>query len=80
MERAEPAEVVHPGPVVAPTVRVTGLIRVVSPFDGNPDDWIEYTERLGHYFTANDIVDGTKRRAISLNGAGASTYLLIKTL
>ena len=54
VERAEPAEVVHPGPVVAPTVRVTGLIGVVSPFDGNPDDWIEYAERLGHYFTAND--------------------------
>lgn len=76
----EDTESAHPGAVAAPSVRVTGLIGVVSPFDGNPDDWIEYAERLEYYFTANDIVSAAKKRAILLNGAGASTYWLIKTL
>ena len=63
-----------------PVVRVAGLIGVVSPFDGNQEDWIEYAERLEHYFTVNDITDIAKKRAIVLNGAGATTYRLIKTL
>ena len=43
-------------------------------------DWSEYIERLGHYFTANDIVSEDKWRAILLNAVGPSTYRLIKTL
>ena len=64
----------------ASTIRVTGFVGVVSPFDGNQEEWAEYAERLEHYFTANDIVDIAKRRAILLNGVGAPTYRLIKTL
>ena len=59
----------------ASTIRVTGFVGVVSPFDGNQEEWAEYAERLEHYFTANDIVDIAKRRAILLNGVGAPTYL-----
>lgn len=58
----------------ASTVQVVGLIRVVFPFDENHDDWVEYTEHLVHYFTANDISNVAKKRAILLNRAGASTY------
>ena len=58
----------------ASTIRVTGFVGVVSPFDGNQEEWAEYAERLEHYFTANDIVDIAKRRAILLNGVGAPTY------
>ena len=64
----------------ASTIPVTGFVGVVSPFDGNQEEWIEYAERLEHNFTANDIVDVPKRRAILLNGVGVPTYRLIKTL
>ena len=53
---------------------------VVSPFDGKQEEWVDYAERLENYFIANDIEDPAKRRAILLNGVGASTYRLIKTL
>ena len=58
----------------------TGLHGVVSAFDGNQEEWVEYAERLENYFIANDIADEAKRRAILLNGVGPSTYRLIKTL
>ena len=32
----------------APTVRVAGVIGVVAPFNGK--EWIDYAERLVHYF------------------------------
>ena len=64
----------------APTIHVSGLIGVVSPFNGNQEEWVEYAERLDYYFTANDITDVAKRRATLLNGVGPSTYRLIKTL
>ena len=32
----------------ASTIRVTGFVGVVSPFDGNQEEWIEYAERLEH--------------------------------
>jgi len=49
-------------------------------FDGNQEEWVEYTERLENYYIANDINDPAKRRAILLNGIGPTTYRLIKTL
>ena len=58
----------------------TGSHGVISPFDGNAEEWIDYAERLENYFVANDITDIAKRRAILLNGVGPSTYRLIKTL
>ena len=71
------------GARVAATATVAvpaGLHGVVSPYDGNQEEWVEYAERLENYFIANDIEDVAKRRAILLNGVGASTYRLIKTL
>ena len=64
----------------APTVRVAGVIGVVAPFNDKEEEWIDYAERLEHYFIANDITDVAKKRAILLNAVGASTYRLIKTL
>ena len=57
-----------------------GLHGFVAAFDPNQEDWSEYTERLEHYFTANEIDSEEKRRAILLNAVGASTYRLIRTL
>ena len=44
----------------------TGSHGVVSPFDGNAEEWIDYAERLENYFVANNITDIAKRRAILL--------------
>ena len=63
----------------APVAVPAGLHGVVSPYDGN-QEWVEYVERLENYSIANNIADAAKRRAILLNGVGAPTYRLIKTL
>ena len=39
-----------------------------------------YTERLGFYFSANDIEDPGKKRSILLTLCGPSTYQLLKSL
>ena len=64
-------------PATTATVAMHG---VVSAFDGNQEEWVDYAERLENYFIANDTTDPAKQRAILLNGVGASTYRLIKTL
>lgn len=48
------------------------LIGKVEEFQEN-DNWIEYTERLEHYFTANEITDAGKKRAVLLSSCGAKT-------
>ena len=57
-----------------------GLHGMVAAFDPAVEQWDEYTERLQHYFMANDIVAEAKQRAIFLNAVGPTTYRLIKTL
>ena len=74
------AQVLEPQQLHHAVAVPAGLHGVVSPYDGNQEEWVEYTERLEHYFIANDIADVAKRLAILLNGVGAPTYRLIKTL
>ena len=50
----------------------------LGEFVASKEDWKSYTERLLQYFTANDIDDAGKRRAILLSSCGATTYRLIK--
>ena len=72
------------GPVAAVPATVTptpvGLHGSVAAFDPSQEEWSEYTERILHYFTANDISSPEKRRAILLNVVGPTTYRLLKTL
>ena len=44
------------------------------------DDWPQYIERLGHYFSANDISDAGKQKSILLSVVGADTYKLMHNL
>ena len=44
------------------------------------DDWSQYIERLGHYFSANDITDISKQKSILLSVVGAETYKLMHNL
>ena len=39
----------------------------LSDFDGANEDWESYVERLEMYFTANDVEDPVKQRAIFLS-------------
>ena len=71
----EPAPAVAAVPAAA-SRHTVGLHGAVVAFDPANDDWSEYVERLEHYFTANDIVEGDKQSAIVLNAVGACTYRL----
>ena len=52
----------------------------ISTFDSSQEDWVEYAERLEHYFVANGIDNTDVQRAILFTCVGPSTYCLIKTL
>ena len=54
--------------------------RSVGEYRPESEDWTAYTERVGHYFTANDIADDGKKRAIFLSVCGPSTCSLIHSL
>ena len=57
-----------------------GLHGTVGVFDPALEEWSEYSERLVHYFMANDIVSDVKKRAIFLTVVGPTAYHLLKTL
>jgi hypothetical protein len=48
-------------------------------FQADKEDWASYTERLSHYFVANDIHED-KHKAVLLSICGAETYQLIRNL
>ena len=52
----------------------------LSEFDEEDGDWVEYIERLQHFFLANDIDDEGKQRLILLSVCGAKTYKLIRNI
>ena len=52
----------------------------LAPFNPEEKDWVEYTDRLSYYFTANGITDNARKRAILISCCGPATFRLIKTL
>ena len=52
----------------------------ITTFDSSQEDWVDYAERLEHYFVANSIDNADVQRAILFTNVGPSTYRLIKTL
>ena len=52
----------------------------IIAFGSSQEDWVEYAERLKHYFVANGIDNADVQRAILFTSVGPSTYRLIKTL
>ena len=53
---------------------------LAEEYSDSIEDWTAYTERLKNYFTAKDVEDGSKKRAILLSVCGAATYKLIRSL
>ena len=52
----------------------------VEEFDGTNDDWLQYVERLEHFFAANGIDDADKKRAVLLTVVGAATYKTLRNI
>ncbi|XP_030836069.1 uncharacterized protein K02A2.6-like [Strongylocentrotus purpuratus] len=52
----------------------------IGEFREDEGSWSQYIERMGHYFDANSIVDGGRKRSILLSVCGASTYKLMSSL
>ena len=58
----------------------TGNYGKLSEYDSSKEDWQSYIERLELYFTASDIDDEEKRKAILLTSCGIECYRLFKGL
>uniref|UniRef100_A0A8C2FFT4 Gypsy retrotransposon integrase-like protein 1 n=2 Tax=Cyprinus carpio TaxID=7962 RepID=A0A8C2FFT4_CYPCA len=56
------------------------MFGTVGEFVEDSGDWLEYTERLEHFFAANEITDEDKKRSILLSVCGAKTYKLMRNL
>ena len=52
----------------------------LAPFDPDEEDWVEYTNRLSYYFTANGITDGARKRTIFISCSRPATFRLMKSL
>ena len=48
----------------------------ILEFDDKLEDWIQYTKRLEHSFTANNIDDANKKRVILLTVIRPKAYKL----
>ncbi|VDI58342.1 Hypothetical predicted protein [Mytilus galloprovincialis] len=64
----------------APPVIIPTNYRRIDEFDDILEDWIQYTEKLNHYFIANNIESMEKQRAILLSACGKKTYKLMGNL
>ena len=61
-----------PPPTITTAVGLHGA--AVGAFDSAMEEWSKYSERLVHYFVANDIAAVDKKRAIFLTIVGPTTY------
>ena len=53
----------------------------LEEFDtANGDDWVQYIERMEHYFLANDITDAAKQRSILISSMGQKAYRILRNL
>ena len=68
------------GDEAAPPIIIPTNYGRIDEFDDISEDWIQYTERLNHYFIANNIESMEKQRAILLSACGKKTYKLMRNL
>ncbi|CAC5400803.1 unnamed protein product [Mytilus coruscus] len=68
------------GDEAAPPIIIPTNYGRIDEFDDISEDWIQYTERLNHYFIANNIENMEKQRAILLSACGKKTYKLMRNL
>ena len=58
----------------------TATLGRVDEFDSTKDDWLQYVERLEHFFVANGIDNAEKKRAVLLTAVGAATYKTLRNI
>ena len=46
----------------------------------NGEDWVQYIERIAHYFLANDITDAAKQHSILISSMGQKAYRILRNL
>ena len=52
----------------------TNTLGRVDEFDGARDDWLQYVERMEHFFAVNGIDDADKKHTVLLMVVGAAIY------
>ena len=52
----------------------------VGEFDDNKEEWIQYVERLHHFYEANGITENDRKRAILLTTIGPLTYKTLRNV
>ena len=52
----------------------------INEFNPEKEDWIQYAERLEHFFTANSIDEPNKKKAMLLTVIGPTAYRLMRSL
>ena len=57
-----------------------GTLGRVDEFDGTRDDWLQYVERLEHFFSANGVDDADKKRSVLRTVIGAATYKTLRNI
>ncbi len=57
-----------------------GTLGNIEGFDGSKDDWLQYVERLEHFFYANEITDADKKQVVFLSVVGAATYKVLRNI
>ena len=53
---------------------MAGQFSHVSKLEEGREEWMQYTECLRHFLTANGITDGEKKRAVFLSVIGPKAY------
>ena len=53
------------------------LIESVGEFDASREEWTQYAERLAHFFTANEITDQDRMKALLLTMIGPAAFKLL---
>ena len=59
---------------------MTATFGRIDEFEEGQEDWIQYVERLEHFFEANDVSTDAKKRSILLSVMGPSAYKLLRSL
>ena len=52
----------------------------IEEFRDDKEDWIQYYERLDHFFAANGITEADKKRSVFLTVIGPRAYKQLRNL
>ena len=59
---------------------MAALIGKIEEFREGKEEWLQYIERLEHYFVANDVTTAARKQAVLLTVIGPDAYKLLRNL